>query len=309
MEETTFLPIKEWLEHFGLEGNQLEWGRMAILLILMVLLAWLADWASKKIFLTTIKRMVKKSRTVWDDILLDKNVFNKIAHFAPAFVVYAMARTVFSDFHDAIGNFVRSGANLYMILMLIVLLNSFLNGVKGIYETTSISENRPITGFIQLVKILVYIIGGIFILSILLNKTPGYFITGLGAFAAVLLLIFKDTILGFVASIQLSGNDMVKPGDWIEMPKYKADGVVLEITLNTVKVQNWNKTIATIPTYALVAESFNNWKGMEESGGRRIKRSLVIDMESIRFCDQDMLDRFAKIRLLTDYINEKTSCC
>ena len=305
MEEPTFLPVKVWLENIGLEGNQLIWARMIVLLALLVVIAWLADWLSKKVFLSTVKRMVKKSRTIWDDILLDKNVFNRIAHFVPSIVVYAMAPLVFSDFPVLVTKIVRSGANIYMVLMGIVLLNSFLNGVKSIYETTEISENRPITGFVQLVKILVYIIGAIIILSILLNKTPGYFITGLGAFAAVLLLIFKDTILGFVASIQLSGNDMVKPGDWIEMPKYNADGVVLEITLNTVKVQNWNKTIATIPTYALVGESFNNWKGMEESGGRRIKRSLVIDIQSIRFCDQDMLDKFVKIKLLEDYIKEK----
>lgn len=305
MEELNFFSITEWLENLGLEGNQVIWVRMFGLLLALVLIAWITDWISRKVFLSLIQRIVRKSKTIWDDILLDKNVFSRLAHFTPAIVVYLLSSVVFSDFPDAVTKVVKSGASLYMVFMLIVLLNSFLNGVKGIYETTSIAENRPITGFIQLLKIIIYIVGGIVILSIFLNKTPGYFVTGLGAFAAVLLLIFKDTILGFVASIQLSGNNMVKPGDWISMPKYNADGTVLEITLNTVKVQNWDKTIATVPTYAMVSESFNNWRGMEESGGRRIKRSLIIDMKSIHFCDDEMLDRFEKIRHISAYIKEK----
>ncbi|MEA3446600.1 MAG: mechanosensitive ion channel [Bacteroidota bacterium] len=292
-----------WLKGFGLEGNELIWTRMIILLALVGLLAWIADFVSKKVFLTTIKRLVRKSRTIWDDILLDKNVFGRIAHFAPAIVIYAMAGVIFIDFPGS-AKVVKSGASLYMIIILIVLLNSFLDGVKGIYETTKIAENRPITGYIQLIKIIIYIFGGTIILSILLNKSPVYFITGLGAFAAVLLLIFKDTIMGFVASIQLSANHMVKPGDWVSMPSFEADGIVLEISLNTVKVQNWDKTIATIPTYAMVSDSFNNWKGMEESGGRRIKRALWIDMKSIDFCDDEMLDRFEKIKYISEYIKE-----
>ncbi|MCF8370748.1 MAG: mechanosensitive ion channel family protein [Bacteroidales bacterium] len=305
MEGLTLFSLTDWLESIGLEGNQIIWVRLFILLITLVLVAWITDWISKKVFLSIIQKIVRKSRTIWDDILLDKNVFSRLAHFTPAIVVYLLSSVVFSDFPDAVAKVVKSGASLYMVIMLMVLLNSFLNGVKGIYETTEVAENRPITGFVQLIKILIYLVGGIVILSTLLNKTPGYFLTGLGAFAAVLLLVFKDTILGFVASIQLSGNNMVKPGDWISMPKYNADGTVLEITLNTVKVQNWDKTIATIPTYAMVSESFSNWRGMEESGGRRIKRSLLIDMKSIRFCDEEMLDRFEKIRYIKSYIQEK----
>lgn len=305
MKEISFFSLTTWIESLGLVGNQVIWVRMLGLLVALVIMAWISDWVSKKIFLSLIQRIVRKSRTQWDDILFKENVLRRLAHFAPAIVIYIMSSVVFSDFPDVVAKVIKSGASLYMVFMFIVLLNSLLNGVKGIYETTEISENRPITGFIQLLKILIYLIGGIVILSIFLNKTPGYFITGLGAFAAVLLLIFKDTILGFVASIQLSANHMVKIGDWISMPKYNADGTVLEITLNTVKVQNWDKTIATIPTYALVSESFNNWRGMEESGGRRIKRSLLIDMKSIRFCDDEMLARFEKIRLISEYIKEK----
>ncbi len=305
MNEIEFFPLQTWLKDLGLVGYELVWTQMLIMLVFMISLAWAGDFVSKKVFLSTIKRIVKKSKTIWDDILLDKNVFSRIAHFVPALIIYSLAPNVFSDFPNSISNFVQSSANLYMVIMLIILLSSLLDSVKGIYETIKISENRPITGYIQLVKIMIYLFGGIIVLSILLNKSPIYFITGLGAFAAVLLLVFKDTIMGFVASIQLSANKMVKPGDWIEVPNYKADGVVTEITLNTVKIQNWNKTICTVPTYALVDDSFSNWKGMEESGGRRIKRSLLIDMESIRFCNDKILEKFEKIKLITEYINEK----
>ena len=184
-------------------------------------------------------------------------------------------------------------------------ISSFLSGLHDIYYTLPISKNRPISGYIQLVKIIFYFIGGILILSILFDKELGYFFTGLGAFAAVLLLVFKDTILGFVSSIQLSANNMVKPGDWISMPKQNTDGIVLEINLTTVKIQNWDKTISTIPTYSLISESFNNWKGMEESGGRRIKRHLNIDMKSIKFCDDELIQKFMKIKLLNKYLKEK----
>jgi miniconductance mechanosensitive channel len=171
-----------------------------------------------------------------------------------------------------------------------------------VYLTIPISQNRPIKGYIQIIKIIVYFIGIILALSVLLNKNPAYFLGGLGAFAAVLVLVFRDTILGFVASIQLSANKMVIPDDWITMPSHNADGTVKEITLNTVKVQNFDNTITTIPTYAMVSESFTNWRGMQESGGRRIKRSINIDMKSIQFCDAQMIDKFKKIHLIKDYV-------
>jgi miniconductance mechanosensitive channel len=196
-------------------------------------------------------------------------------------------------------------AKIYFALIIVFVANSLLNSAMEIYNTTEYSHHRPITGYVQLLKILVYFMVGINIVSVLLNKNPTVLLTGLGAMAAILLLIFKDTILGFVASIQLSANNMVKIGDWIEMKSHGADGTVLDITLNTVKVQNWDKTISTIPTYALVSESFNNWKGMEESGGRRIKRFVSLDTGTIKFCDAAMLSRFEKFDLIHDYVIQK----
>ncbi len=192
-----------------------------------------------------------------------------------------------------------------MIVMGILALDAFLNGSLAIYETYEISNKIPIKGFIQVFKIIIYFTSGVFIIAILLDKTPVYLFSSLGALTAVLMFIFKDAILGFVAGIQLTANQMVANGDWIEMPKYGADGDIIEIALTTVKVQNWDKTITTIPTYALITESFKNWRGMSESGGRRIKRSISLDMNTIQFCTEEMLDRFSKIQYISSYIEKQ----
>jgi miniconductance mechanosensitive channel len=191
------------------------------------------------------------------------------------------------------------------VIIVILAVDSFINALHEIYLNLPIGKSRPIKGYIQVVKIIIYFIGVIVIISIIAKESPKTLLAGLGAMVAVLILVFRDTILGFVASIQLSANNMVKPGDWIEMPGHNADGDVLDITLNTVKVRNWDKTITTIPTYALVSESFKNWKGMEESGGRRIKRSIRIDMNSVRFVDPEMAEKLKKIHLLKDYIETR----
>ena len=186
-----------------------------------------------------------------------------------------------------------------------MVVDSVISASHEIYQQLPVSKGRNIKGYVQLVKILAYIIAGLVVISILTDKSINGLLTGLGAFAAVLMLVFRDTILGLVASIQLSGNKMVNVGDWISMPKYNADGDVSDISLNTDKIQNWNKTIVTILTYELVQDSFNNWKGMEESGGRRIKRSVNIDMQSVRFLESDELKKFKEIRILNDYIQAK----
>jgi miniconductance mechanosensitive channel len=209
------------------------------------------------------------------------------------------------DYYFSLAGFIARIARIYFIFIIVFVANSVLNSAMEIYKTTEYSHHRPIKGYVQLVKIIVYFMAGIMIIAALLGKDPTVLLAGLGALAAVLILVFKDTILGFVASIQLSANKMVHIGDWISMKSHNADGTVIDITLNTVKVQNWDKTIATIPTYALVAESFNNWKGMEESDGRRIKRAVSLDMSSIKFCDSAMLNRFEKFDLIRDYVIQK----
>jgi miniconductance mechanosensitive channel len=290
----------------------------------IILLAWFAHFLTRKIILRIVSRITKRTKTDWDDILVKNKVFRGLAHVVPALILYytadfsypvlhqelselepAAVELLSKDYYFSLMAFLLKVSKFYFTLIIVFVANSILNAALEIYNTTAYSHHRPIKGYIQLVKILVFFMAGIMIISVLLGKDPTVLLAGLGALAAVLILVFKDTILGFVASIQLSANNMVNIGDWIEMKSHHADGTVTDITLNTVKVQNWDKTISTIPTYALVAESFNNWKGMEESDGRRIKRAVSIDMSSIKFCDSAMLSRFEKFELIRDYVVQK----
>ncbi len=269
--------------------------------ILILLLAYLSDIFTRRILISLITHLVKKTATSWDDILLEKKVFSRLSHLAPALVLFYSIGYVLIDY-TALLDMLQTILKIYMIIISTLAIQSFILSLGDIYNTLPVAKDRPIKGFIQVVLILVYGVAVIMILSILLGKSPTVLLTGLGALAAVLILVFKDTILGFVASIQLTANNMVRIGDWISMPKHNADGTVTEITLNTVKIQNWDKTISTIPTYALVSDSFGNWRGMEESGGRRIKRHINIDMQSVKFCTPEMLEEFKKIIYLKDYI-------
>ncbi|MBE0653613.1 MAG: mechanosensitive ion channel family protein [Bacteroidales bacterium] len=274
-----------------------------IIFFIIFILAFIADRTSKKILVSSIKNYVKRSKATWDDIFMQKKVFNRLAHIAPALVVYYTIDFALDP--AGIVNFIKTITVLYTIIISLLVADSFISALHEIYLTFPIASEKPVKGYVQVVKIFLYFLTFILIISIL-SKTPVLkLLAGLGALAAVLLLVFKDTILGLVASIQVSANNMVKPGDWITMPSRGADGTVLEISLNTVKVQNWDKTISTFPTYALVTESFNNWKGMEESGGRRIKRSLNIDMKSVRFLDEDLKTRLKRIQLIQPYIAER----
>lgn len=268
----------------------------------IILVAVVVHWITKVIVVKVIHRLVENTKTDWDDYLLKRKVFNSLSHLTSAMVFYYSAN--FSQIPEAT-NFISTFTNIYFVVIFVKVVSGVLKASNDIYLTTPYSANRSIKGYIQLIMILVYFIAAIFIIAFIFNKSPLYFLTGLSAIAAVLLLVFKDTILGFVASIQLSANKMLKPGDWIEMPKHNANGTVIDISLNTVKVQNSDKTIITIPTYSLVADSFQNWSGMEESDGRRIKRSINIDMKSVRFCDDLMLDKFQKFRLIESYVVEK----
>lgn len=292
-----------------------------VCILIIIFVAWLAHFLIRQIFLRIVSRIAKRTKTDWDDILVKNKVFSGLAHLAPAFILFFTAdfaspvvlenldmeemKILSENYYLSFYIFLSGIARIYFTLIVVFVANSILNSALEIYNTTSFAHHRPIKGYVQLVKILVFFMAGIMVISILLDKDPTYLLTGLGALAAVLILVFRDTILGFVASIQLSANKMVAIGDWIEMKSHRADGTVLDITLNTVKVQNWDKTISTIPTYALVSESFNNWKGMEESGGRRIKRAVSIDMGSIKFCDSAMLSRFEKFDLIRDYVLQK----
>ncbi|MFH0757202.1 MAG: mechanosensitive ion channel domain-containing protein [Bacteroidota bacterium] len=275
----------------------------ATVILVTIGLAILADYVTKKIIIVGITRIAKKTKNDWDDVFVRRRVFNRLAHLAPAIIVYYSLNYIF-EMQGAV-TFLGNVTQTYMVLVVVLVIDAILNALHEIYTKLPISQGRNIKGFVQVVKIVFYLVAIILIISIFSGKAPKALLGGLGAMAAVLMLVFRDTILGFVASIQLSANKMVNVGDWIAMPKYNADGNVIDISLNTVKVQNWDKTIATIPTYALVSESFNNWKGMEESGGRRIKRSINIDMKSVKFLDEGQIEKLRKFYVLQDYISKK----
>ncbi len=295
--------FRDLLERAGLSEDLALIIENTSVFIIIILLAFLADRLTKGILVRIVKQIVSRTKTQYDDILLKRKVFNRLAHIAPALVINGLV--VFLLDAPELVNIIKTLTKIYIVIVTVMVVDSVINAFYDIYNHLPISKGRNIKGYVQVVKIIAYFIAGLFIVASLSGKPITGLLAGLGASAAVLMLIFKDTILGLVASIQLSANNMVNIGDWIALPKYGADGDVIEIGLTTVKVQNWDKTIATIPTYALVSDSFNNWRGMEESGGRRIKRSINIDMQSVTFVDDPMLKKFSKFSVLKEYIGDK----
>jgi miniconductance mechanosensitive channel len=302
--------IEKWIAWYngilagaGMSEKLVVFTENATVILVTIGLAILADFLVKRIIITSIHRIARKSKNDWDDVFVERRVFNRLAHLAPAIIVYYSLQYIFDA--PVLVTFLGNMTQAYMVLVVLLVIDAVLNAMHEIYMKLPISQGRNIKGFVQVIKIVFYSAGVIFLISIFSGQAPKVLLGGLGAMAAVLILVFRDTILGFVASIQLSANKMVNVGDWIAMPKYNADGNVIDIGLNTVKVQNWDKTIATIPTYALVSESFNNWKGMEESGGRRIKRSINIDMKSVKFLDEGQIEKLRKFYVLNDYISKK----
>lgn len=295
-----------WIIELGVEETYAMYLKLALVLFVLFIFSYAANLVVKKILIRSIQSIIKKTKAVWDDTLVENKVFITLSHIAPAVIVYLTAPYIFEDFSGVIPYALRL-VNIYISTVLIIVINNILNALKHYFENIKLFKDNPLDSYFQLVKIAIYIIGGIIILSFLLDKSPLYLFSALGAMTVVLLLIFKDTLLGFVASIQLSANNMIKIDDWVSMPKNGADGDVIEINLTTIKIQNWDKTITTIPTYAFISESFKNWRGMSESGGRRIKRSLNIKISSIKFCTLEMLEQFKKFQLIKDYIEEKST--
>ena len=296
--------LQNWLTGQGMNEQVTFYVARGIAVAAVLVLSALANFVAKHYIVTALSYVISRSKANWDDELLRKRTLNRLARLAPAVVIFVLTPIALEGL-DPVILIIRSALQIYMIAVIILVLDSLLNEFERYYQSFQASKQIPIKGFIQVVKIVLYFIAAIFVVSILLNKTPLYLLSGIGALTAVLMLIFKDAILGFVAGIQLAANKMVSVGDWIEMPNYGADGDVLEVALTTVKVQNWDKTITTIPTYALISESFKNWHGMTTSGGRRIKRAVNIDMSSIRFCDVEMLERYEKIQYISEYIESK----
>lgn len=288
----------------GLSEKAVHSINSVLLLIALGAILYIVDFLLRKIFLLFILRAVRKSKTKFDDYLVRHKVIKYFMHIVTIVIAKQFLPLIFVGFPKWI-NATMKLTDVILIITIALLANGFIKSVRDWFKTKKAFEDKPVDSYAQVVSIFVFFVCGILIFSSLTGKSPITFLVSLGAASAILMLVFKDTILGFVASIQVSANDMVRVGDWVEMPKYNADGDVLSINLNTVKVQNWDKTITTVPTYAFITDSFKNWRGMTNSGGRRIKRAIHFKMSSFKFCDEQMLERFKKYRLIKDYILEK----
>ena len=273
-------------------------------LILLVLAAcWIVHQVAQGPLVRTFERLSRFTNQQWDNVLVDKHFFQRVLYFIPLILLYILTPPILVG-----TTMLPLSQTLISILLLIagmLVLDALLNSLVVIYGNSAVAKEISITPFVQVLKLVLYFVTAILILSLLLQKTPLYLLSGLGALTAVLMFVFKDILMGFVAGIQLIANKMVAPDDWIEMPKYGADGDVIEITLTTVKVRNFDNTITTIPTYALINESFKNWRNMNLSGGRRIKRFVNIDLSSIKFCSTEMLERFNRIQLISKDIQDR----
>ena len=272
--------IVQLIERLGVNREVAVIASLAAAFFLVLILAGIAFFIAKKGILRIASSIIKRTSTVWDDRLLDHRFFFWIAHLAPGIVIYLLTPLALQAFPRPIAA-VQGACLIYMIVVGLLALDSLLNAGLDIYNGYSISKQVPLKSFVQVGKILLYLVALVVILATILGKSPAYLLSGMGVLASVLMLVFKDAILGFVAGIQLSANKMLSRGDWIEMPSHGADGDVIDIALTTVKVQNWDNTITSIPTYSLISDSFKNWRGMSESGGRRIKRAIYIDMQTI----------------------------
>jgi len=294
----------EFFSQFQFLGAYAPLAALMVAMTGVIVLAVASNFVAKNFIVALINRLLHKSTSKRDDILARRKVFERLSQLAPALVIYALAPFVLSAY-PAPGAFIAKLSLIYIVVIGVLFIDALINAGLEIYSTYRISRNFPVKSFAQAAKLMLYFLGAVSTLSLILGQSPMTFIAGFGAFAAVLMFVFKDPILGLVAGLQLSANRMVAVGDWIEIPKYGVDGDVMEIALTTVKIRNFDKTITTVPTQVLINDSFKNWRGMTETGGRRIKRSIYLDVASVRFCDEEMLQRYSKIQYIADYLDEK----
>lgn len=290
------LDIEQWL---------LPWVRLIVLGVSLALICYVAWWIARKIMLNGIHRLAQRTKATWDDVLVERKVFRSIAYIVPALLIDTSAPLVFSDFESAVP-VVQRLSEIVIVLVFVRIVTASLNAITDILLQNPQLRDKPIQSYTQLGKVVATLVAVVLIFSIVFGKSPIYFLSAMGAISAVLILVFKDTLLGFVASIQIAAIDLVRVGDWISMPKYGADGNIIEINLTTVLVRNWDNTISTIPTYHFVSDSFTNWRGMSESGGRRIKRHINIRQSSVRFADEATVERLSRLTLLSEYISERS---
>lgn len=300
--------IHDWLEVLLFDaGVAAEWIpalRLLLGSVALVIVAMLTYLITKRFLIQYLNAFFRKTAVKWDDALAERKTFDNLAHIIPAIVVRIAMPALFADF-ETLRPFMIKVADVYIIISGALICISFLKAVEHMLSVSPVFVNKPIASYFQLIRIVLYIAMFIIILSILIGRSPMYFLTAFGAMTAIILLIFKDTILGLVASVQISANDVVRVGDWVEMPKFNADGDVIAINLNTVKVKNWDKTITAIPTFYFITDSFKNWRGMQESGGRRIKRSILVNVRTIKFVDPETREQFKKYSLISDFVSER----
>jgi miniconductance mechanosensitive channel len=285
--------IKNWLQQYPVIYYNLKF-------IGVLLLAYLGYVITKRVFVVVIRRIVKKTKTEFDDILLNKKLLNRLADITPVIIIHEFAYLIPST-----ANLIETVTECLIIILILMAISSAFSSFNDIYEKSSKYRDKPIKGYLQVVMIVLSVIGVATIIGILTGQSPWGIVTGIGAMTAIIILIFQDTILSFVASMQISFYDLVRKGDWIEAPKYGADGDVIDVSLNVIKIQNWDKTISVVPTHKLIDGSFKNWRGMQLAGGRRIKRAIYIDVSSIKFCSEEMLKKYKRFQLIKDYIEKK----
>lgn len=296
--------IDDWLKLIGLNQDTVANIDQYVILGSIVLVALLVDYICRVVILQIVGHLVKRTKATWDDILFDRKVLKNLTRIVAPVLIYLLIPIFLETESAAFLSFLLKLCQIYVVASILRFVNSLFISVYHIYNEKEMYRDRPLKGLLQTAQIILFFIGGILIIGILIDRTFDKLIVGLGASATILMLVFRDSILGFVSGIMLSANNMLRIGDWITVPKYGADGCVVEITLNTVKVRNWDNTITTLPPYVLTSDSFQNWRGMFDSGGRRIKRSINIDMTSVRFCTPEMLEKYKKIEHLKEYIEQ-----
>ena len=292
--------IKRLDMYESLEKFNILFQNQYLLFMLIIILGIISYLFTRYLLLNWIFRIFKKTSNNFDDILIKRGFFDRLSYTVPLVIVYAFM-DYFSDYPLMLYRIVLS----LIIIAVISSVNAFINSINEFYSNSNLSKRLSIKSYLQILKLIINILGVIIFIASLIGKSPIYLLSGIGALTAVLMLIFKDTILSFISSIQITSNDLFKVGDWVEAPQFNADGDVIDIALHTIKIQNWDKTIAVIPTHKLIDSSFKNWRGMSDSGGRRIKRAIYIDMNSIKFCDDVMISKFSKIDIISDYIDSK----
>jgi len=303
IEESTRYFIEKFIS-LGVSESIAGYLNYALLGLFLIIVCLIADRFSRLILVRIVSALAAKSKTHWDDILVEKKFFYAVAHLAPVLLIEILVPIVFNGLPTFVDYVIRLN-DIYLIVVVLIMVNRFLLAAQLILSGFELFRDKPLESYFQLSKIILGIIATVLILSVLVSKSPIYFLSAAGAMTAVLLFVFKDTILGFIASIQLSVNDMIRVGDWVQMDKYGADGDVLEINLTTVKVRNWDKTISTVPTYSFISDSFKNWRGMQETGARRIARSIYINMGTVKFATPEMIERFKNIHIINKYVEEK----